>query len=66
VRVLTQQINYLPDFFAFVRYRRKNGSTMRVHQLFVDFKKGYDSVGGGGEVLYSILIDFGLPIKVVS
>jgi hypothetical protein len=30
--------------FAFVRYWRKKGNTMRVHQLFVDFKKAYDSV----------------------
>jgi hypothetical protein len=29
-------------FSAFVRYWRKNGSTMR--QLFIDFKKAYDSV----------------------
>jgi hypothetical protein len=27
-----------------------------VHQLFVDFKKAYDSIGW--EVLYSILIEF--------
>jgi hypothetical protein len=29
-----------------------------VHQLFVDFKKTYDSV-------YNILIDFGIPMKLV-
>jgi hypothetical protein len=28
-----------------------------VHQLFVDFKKAYDSVNG--EVLYNILLEFG-------
>jgi hypothetical protein len=32
-----------------------------VHQLFIDFKKAYDSVRR--EVLYSILIEFGLPMK---
>jgi hypothetical protein len=35
----------------FVRYWRRNGSTVRVHQLFVGFKKAYDSVRR--EVLYS-------------
>jgi hypothetical protein len=30
-----------------------------VHQLFIDFKKAYDSVRR--EVLYNIIIEFGLP-----
>jgi len=30
-----------------------------VHQLFIDFKKGFDSVRS--EVLYNILIEFGVP-----
>jgi hypothetical protein len=34
-----------------------------VHQLFVDFKKAYDSLRR--EVLYSILIKFGVPTKLV-
>jgi hypothetical protein len=34
-----------------------------VHQLFVDFKKAYDSVKR--EVLYSILLEFGIPKKLV-
>jgi hypothetical protein len=34
-----------------------------VHQLFIDFKKAYDSVRG--EVLYKILIEFGVPMKLV-
>jgi hypothetical protein len=33
-----------------------------VHQLFIDFKKAYDSVGR--EVLYSILIEFWVPMKL--
>jgi len=33
-----------------------------VHQLFIDFKKDYDSVWR--EVLYSILIGFGIPMKL--
>jgi hypothetical protein len=35
-----------------------------VHQLFIDFKKGYDSVRR--EVLYSILNEFGILRKLVG
>jgi hypothetical protein len=35
-----------------------------VHQLFIDFKKAYDSVRR--EVLYSILIEFGILKKLVG
>ncbi|KAJ4442563.1 hypothetical protein ANN_04150 [Periplaneta americana] len=34
-----------------------------VHQLFIDFKKAYDSVKR--QVLYNILIEFGIPKKLV-
>ncbi|KAJ4426173.1 hypothetical protein ANN_26982 [Periplaneta americana] len=34
-----------------------------VHQLFIDFRKAYDSVKR--EVLYDILIEFGIPKKLV-
>jgi hypothetical protein len=34
-----------------------------VHQLFIDFRKTYDSVRR--EVLYNILIEFGVPRKLV-
>ena len=34
-----------------------------MHQLFIDFKKPYDSVRR--EVLYNILIEFGIPMKLV-
>jgi hypothetical protein len=34
-----------------------------VHQLFIDFKTAYDSVRG--EALYNILIEFGIPKKLV-
>jgi len=34
-----------------------------VHQLFIDFKKAYESVRR--EVLYNILIEFGVPKKLV-
>jgi hypothetical protein len=34
-----------------------------VHQLFINFKKDYDSVGR--EVVYNIFIEFGVPMKLV-
>jgi hypothetical protein len=34
-----------------------------IHQLFVDFKKAYDSVKR--EVIYNILLEFGIPKKLV-
>jgi purine nucleoside phosphorylase len=34
-----------------------------VHQLFIDFSKAYDTVRR--EVLYNILIGFGVPMKLV-
>jgi purine nucleoside phosphorylase len=36
---------------------------MGIHELFVDFKTAYDSVRR--EVLYNILIEFGVPKKLV-
>jgi hypothetical protein len=36
----------------------------KVHQLFIDFKKAYDLVRR--EVLYNILIEFGIPRKLVG
>jgi len=35
-----------------------------MHQLFVDFKKAYDSFRR--EVLYKILIEFGIPMKMIK
>ena len=36
---------------------------VRLHQLFIDFEKAYDLVRR--EVLYNILIEFGIPRKLV-
>jgi len=35
-----------------------------VRQLFIDFKKAYDS--GRSEALCNILIEFGIPTKLVN
>jgi len=35
-----------------------------MHELFIDFNKTYDSVRR--EVLYNILIKFGIPMKLVK
>ena len=43
--------------------RKKWECNEEVHQLFIDFKKAYDSVRR--EVLYKILIEFGIPRKLV-
>jgi hypothetical protein len=51
-------------FSAFVRYWRKKWEYIEtVHQIFIDFKKANDSVRR--EVLYNILILFGVPMKLV-
>ena len=43
--------------------RKKWEYNEEVNQLFIDFKKAYDSVRR--EVLYKILIEFGIPRKLV-
>ena len=45
-------------------YEKKWEYNEEVHQLFIDFKKAYDSVRR--EALYRILIDFGILRKLVS
>jgi len=50
-------------YSAFVKYLRKNGNTIIYYLLFIDFKKAYDSVRR--EVLYNILIEFSIPIKLI-
>jgi hypothetical protein len=42
---------------------KKSEYNEAVHQLFIDFKKAYDSVRR--ELFYNILIAFGIPMKLV-
>jgi hypothetical protein len=59
---VTYQI--LIRFSAFIRYFRKKWEyNDTVHQLFIYFKKAYDSVRR--EVLYNILTEFWIPMKLV-
>jgi len=49
---------------AFIKYLTKKCEyTEAVHQLFKDLKNAYDSVRR--EVLYNILTEFGIPMKLV-
>jgi hypothetical protein len=51
-------------FSAFVRFwRKKLEYNETIHQIFTDFKKAYDSVRR--EVSHNILIEFGVPMKLV-
>ena len=58
-------------YSAFIKYLKKRERererereyNVAVHQLFVYFKKAYDSVRR--EVLYNILTELGIPMKLV-
>jgi len=51
-------------YSTFVTYLEKKWEYKEaVHQLFIIFKKTYDSIRG--EVLYKIIIEFGIPLKLV-
>jgi hypothetical protein len=51
-------------YSAFIKYYEKKWEYSKaVHQLFMNFKKAYDSVRS--EVLYNILIEYGIPKKLV-
>jgi hypothetical protein len=52
-------------FSAFVKILGKKWeSNERVHQIFLDFKKVYDSMRK--DLLYNILIEFGVSMKLVK
>ena len=61
--ILTQQINYW-IFCICQTLEKKWEYNEAVYQLLIDLKKTYGSVRG--EVLYSILIEFGIPMKLVN
>jgi len=50
-------------YSAFVKYLSNNGNTINQCIISIDYKKAYDSVRR--EVLYNILIEFGIPMKLV-
>jgi hypothetical protein len=58
-RSTTNQILYVCQILE--KRWEHNGT---VHQIFIDFKKAYDSVRR--EVLYNTLIKFGIPSKLVG
>jgi hypothetical protein len=58
-RSTTDQIFYIRQILE-----KKWEYSGAVHQLFIDFKKAYDSVRR--EVLYNILFEFGVPRKLVG
>jgi hypothetical protein len=49
--------------FCIIKYLRNAEYNEAMHQLFIHFKKAYDSVRR--EVLYNILIEFGIPVELV-
>ena len=51
-------------YSAFVKYLEKKWDYKEaVNQIFIDFKKAYNSVRR--EVFYNILVEFGIPKKLV-
>jgi len=53
----------IDHIFCIRQILEKKWEYNEVHQLFIEFKKAYDSVRR--EVLYKILIEFGIPSKLV-
>ena len=60
----TGQLLIIYSYSAFVKYSRKKWEyNETVHQLFTDFNKAYNSIRR--QVLYRILTEFGIPMKLV-
>jgi hypothetical protein len=57
-RSTTDQILYIRQILE--KKWEYNGT---VHQIFIDFKKAYDSIKR--EVIYNILLEFGVPKKLI-
>jgi hypothetical protein len=65
VWILTQQVSYSLYIFCIHQILEKKWEYNKaVHQLFIDFKKAYNSVRR--EVLYNILIQSDIPRKLVN
>ena len=62
VWISKQHVNYRSYILHLSNTREKIGLNEAVHQLFVGFKKAYNSVRR--EVLYNILIESGTPMKL--
>jgi hypothetical protein len=60
-RSTINRISFLHSSYTGEREKKEYNET--VHQLFVDFKKAYDSVRR--EILYDILIEFRVPMKLL-
>jgi purine nucleoside phosphorylase len=58
---MEHDIHYTSKITNMVTTRREYNEA--VHYLFIDFKKAYDSVRR--EVLYNILTEFGITMKLV-
>ncbi|KAJ4444053.1 hypothetical protein ANN_05842 [Periplaneta americana] len=59
--IMKRGLNYFRTTIQIMKKKSEYKGT--VHQSFIDFKKAYDSVNR--EVLYDILIEFGIPKKLV-
>jgi len=57
------EVHLLIIYSAFIKYLKKWKYNEAVFQLFIDFKKSYDSARR--EVLYNILVEFVIPKKLV-
>jgi len=58
-----QQFNYCSYILHYSNNCEKLEYNEAVNQLIIDFKKAYDSAGR--EVLYNILIEFGISMNLV-
>jgi negative regulator of genetic competence, sporulation and motility len=61
--VTTDQIFYIRQITNYMELSTTREYNGTIHEPFVDFYKAYDSVRT--DVLYSILIEYGAPMKLV-
>jgi hypothetical protein len=64
VWISTSYVNDRSNFLRLADTGEKWEYNGTVHQLFISFKKAYDSVRR--EVLYNIVIEFGIPRKLIG